>query len=65
MNIDKSELKKIVKESHTYADVCRKIGWKPQGGNYKFVKKYINEIYNLQRRKYYANRLRGTVNDSA
>lgn len=36
--------KMFVEESHTYADVCRKIGWKPQGGNYKYVKKYIKEL---------------------
>ena len=44
MNINEQEFKKIVKESHTYADVCRKMGWKPQGGNYKYVKKYIKEL---------------------
>lgn len=44
MNINESEFKEIVKNSNSYADVCRKIGWKPHGGNYKYVKKYINEL---------------------
>ena len=43
-NISDEDFKKIVEESHTYADVCRKIGWKPQGGNYKYVKKHIKEL---------------------
>jgi len=43
-NISNDDFKKFVEESHTYADVCRKIGWKPQGGNYRYVKKYINEL---------------------
>jgi len=42
--INPEEFKKIVSESYTYADVCRKIGWKPQGGNYKYVKRYIKEL---------------------
>lgn len=44
MDINESEFKRIVEESYTYADICRKIGWKPQGGNYKVVKKYIKEL---------------------
>lgn len=42
--INVEDFKKFVEESHTYADVCRKIGWKPQGGNYRYVKKYIKEL---------------------
>lgn len=42
--ISNEDFKRFVEESHTYADVCRKIGWKPQGGNYRYVKKYINEL---------------------
>ena len=42
--ISNDEFKRFVKESHTYADVCRKMGWKPQGGNYRYVKKYISEL---------------------
>ena len=42
--ISNEDFKRFVEESHTYADVCRKIGWKPQGGNYRYVKKYIKEL---------------------
>ncbi len=42
--ISDEDFKRYVKESYTYADVCRKIGWKPQGGNYKYVKKHISEL---------------------
>ena len=42
VNLD--DFKIYVKESYTYADVCRKLGWKPQGGNYRYVKKYIKEL---------------------
>lgn len=42
--IDFDEFRKYVEESHTYADVCRRLGWKPQGGNYRYVKKYIKEL---------------------
>jgi len=42
--IDKEFFKEAVKESRTIADVCRKIGWKPQGGNYRYVKRYIKEL---------------------
>ena len=43
-SISNDDFRRFVEESHTYADVCRKIGWKPQGGNYRYVKKYINEL---------------------
>lgn len=42
--ISDEDFKRFVEESYTYADVCRKIGWKPQGGNYKYVKKHISEL---------------------
>lgn len=42
----KNEIEDFVKNSKTYADVCRKCGWEPRGDNYKIVKKYIRE-YNL------------------
>lgn len=42
--ISDEDFKRFVGESYTYADVCRKIGWKPQGGNYKYVKKHIAEL---------------------
>lgn len=42
--VNLEDFKKYVKESYTYADVCRKLGWKPQGGNYKYVKKHIKEL---------------------
>lgn len=42
--MDLEKFKKYVEESTTYADVCRKIGWKPTGGNYRYVKRYIKEL---------------------
>lgn len=33
-----------VKNSFTYADVCRKLGMIPSGGSYKVVKKYIKDL---------------------
>lgn len=44
--INKEIIEKYVKESYTIADVCRKLGWKPQGNNYTYIKKYIKE-YNI------------------
>ncbi len=44
MKVNESDFRKFVNESFTYADVCRKLGWKPQGGNYRIVKKYIKEL---------------------
>ena len=31
----KNEIEDFVKNSKTYADVCRKCGWEPRGANYK------------------------------
>ena len=31
----KDEIEDFVKNSKTYADVCRKCGWEPRGDNYK------------------------------
>lgn len=31
----KNEIEDFVKNSKTYADVCRKCGWEPRGDNYK------------------------------
>ena len=42
--VSNEDFKRFVEESYTYADVCRKIGWKPQGGNYRYIKKYIKEL---------------------
>lgn len=39
----KDEIEVFVKDSKSIADVCRKCGWKPQGGNYSIIKKYISE----------------------
>lgn len=39
----KDEIENIIKESYSIADVCRKCGWKPQGGNYRIIKRYIDE----------------------
>ena len=44
--IDKKTFENIVKECYTIADVCRKIGWQPRGGNYKAIHRYIDE-YNV------------------
>lgn len=42
--VDFNEFRIFVSESFSYADVCRKLDWKPYGGNYKYVKKYINDL---------------------
>lgn len=42
----KEEFEQIIKGSISIADVCRKCEWKPQGDNYKVVKRYIKE-YNI------------------
>lgn len=42
INLD--NFRNYVEESYTYADVCRKLGWKPTGANYTYVKKYIKEL---------------------
>ena len=42
----KEEFEQIIKGSISIADVCRKCGWKPQGDNYKVIKRYIKE-YNI------------------
>lgn len=39
----KEEFAKIIEESISIAEVCRKCGWKPQGDNYKVVKRYIKD----------------------
>jgi len=44
--IDKETFEKIVAESYSIADICRKIGWQPRGDNYKVVHRYIDE-YNI------------------
>ena len=36
-------MEQFVKESLNIADVCRKCGWRPRGGNYRTVKRYIKE----------------------
>lgn len=42
----KEEIENIVKECYSIADVCRMIGWKPIGGNYRVVHRYIDD-YNI------------------
>ena len=42
----KAEIEKFVSESLSIADVCRKCGWKPCGGNYNTIKKYLS-IYDI------------------
>lgn len=42
----KEEIEKIVKESYSIAEFCRKVGWKPRGDNYKTFHRYVNE-YNI------------------
>ena len=43
---NKEVLEKIVRESLSISEVCRRMGIKPVGGNYKTIKKYIN-LYEL------------------
>lgn len=37
----KENLEKLVKESESYSDLCRKVGIKPTGGNFRTLKYYI------------------------
>ena len=39
----KEEIENVVKQCYSYADVCRMLGWKPIGGNYRIVHKYIEK----------------------
>lgn len=39
----KNEIQEIINKSHSIADVCRNVGWKPVGDNYKTVHRYISE----------------------
>lgn len=41
--MDIEKLKEFVAESYTYADVCRKLGLKPHGYNYKTIQRYIKD----------------------
>ena len=45
---EKNKLERIVKNSLTIAEVCRKLGIRPVGGNYKTLNKYI-KIYNIDK----------------
>lgn len=46
----KDEIEDFVKNSKTYADVCRKCGWEPRGDNYKIDSAiYSKEIGLLHR----------------
>ncbi|MBO7693560.1 MAG: hypothetical protein J6T10_13090 [Methanobrevibacter sp.] len=38
------QLKQAVKDSKSYAEVCRKIGISPKGGNLNTVKKKIEDL---------------------
>ena len=41
----KNEIEDFVKNSKTYADICRKCGWEPIGDNYKIYSAiYSKEI---------------------
>lgn len=42
--VNKQELEQIVKESSSYADVCRALEVSPRGGNYARVKKLIKDL---------------------
>lgn len=42
--INKQELEQIVKESFSYADVCRALEIPPRGSNYARVKKLIKDL---------------------
>ena len=46
MKYTKDFLEKVITECNTKADLCRKLGIKPIGGNYKRIDNYIS-IYNL------------------
>lgn len=46
VNYNKELLEKAVKNNYSYAGVCREIGLKPVGGNYKTIKSKI-QLYNL------------------
>ena len=37
-------IRECVATSFSIADVCRKFGWKPTGGNYNTVKRYVKEL---------------------
>ena len=39
----KDEMIVFIKQSYSIADVCRLCGWKPIGGNYGIIKRYIKE----------------------
>lgn len=39
----KELVEKYVKESKTILEVCRKLGWKSKGGNYRTFYKYVHE----------------------
>lgn len=39
----KEQLELIIKDSLSIAEVCRKLGLRPVGGNYKTIKTYINK----------------------
>lgn len=44
MKIIKENLPRIVSESLSIAEVCRKIGIRPIGGNYRTLKRYFSEL---------------------
>lgn len=39
----KEEMTNFISQSYSIADVCRLCGWKPIGGNYGVIKRYIKE----------------------
>ena len=68
----KNEIEDFVKNSKTYADVCRKCGWEPRGDNYKIVKKgkiktnidntYIEESFNMSLTKEERKNIKVNIN---
>lgn len=53
----KDEIEDFVKNSKTYADVCRKCGWEPRGDNYKIdsaiSSKEIGWLHQFESNKFY------------
>lgn len=43
IRLDKATFNNIVKECYSIADICRKLGWQPRGGNYRAVHRYLEE----------------------
>ena len=46
LKLNKEEWEEIIKSSKSIAEVCRKLGRKPNGGNYRTISNVINN-YNI------------------